>query len=448
MSDRSLILNLVIRAQGSHAGGWRLSSAGARDVLDLDYYSAIVRTAERGFFDTAFLTDTLALSGDPGEALQWPLDPLVLMAALVGATEHLGLIVTHSTTFNSPYNTARYFASLDHLSKGRAGWNVVTTSQDASARNFGLDTIPEHDGRYVRAAEYIEAALALWHAWGPDAVIGDKASGLLVDPAAIRRVDFAGDYDKVRGPLNTPRSPQVVPLISQAGASGPGRDLAARYADVVYAHHGSIAEAKAYADDLRGRARAFGRDPSALRLLPGLVPYIRSTEAEARQLTESLFELDAPDAQTARASELLGVPFGRADLDRSVDWHAIAEARARWGNAAKVERLLATRDAADAPATLRDLVIRLDLRFQHKALVGTPEQAADYIAEGYETGAFDGISIIPPVLPDEIETFVDHVVPQLQARGIHKTAYAPGTLREKLGLPAAVRPNDGPRHYG
>lgn len=443
-----LILNLVIRAQGSHAGGWRHSRAAATDVLRLDYYRDILRTAERGRFDTAFLTDTLAHPTDPGDALQWPLDPLILFAALAGLTEHIGLIATHSTTFNAPYNTARAYASLDHLTGGRAGWNVVTSSQDAAARNFGLDTIPEHDGRYLRAADYLEATFALWQSWLPEAVIGDKATGRLVDTGAIRRTAFESAHYRVAGPLNTPRSPQTVPLISQAGASGPGRDLAARYADLVYAYHAGLPDAKAYAADLRNRARGFGRDPDSLRFLPGLVPYIRSTEAEARELTEELFELDAPEAQVARASELVGVPFTHAELDRQVDWAAIEEARPRWGIPARVERLLAARAAGDAPQTLRDLVLRLDLRFQHKALVTTPEKAADYIAEGFTTQAFDGVSIIPPALPDELETFVEHVVPVLQARGLHKTDYAPGTLREKLGLPVPQRPPGTQSHYG
>lgn len=447
MAGRDLILNLVIRAQGSHAGGWRFSRTQARDALTLDYYRHIVATAERGLFDMAFVTDTVALSPDPVEALQWPLDPLVLMAALAGVTHDIGLIVTHSTTFNTPFNTARFFASLDHLSGGRAGWNVVTSSQDAAARNFGLAAIPEHDGRYAKAAEYLDAALALWQSWGPDAVVGDKAGGRLVDTAAIRRTDFDGEHFRVQGPLNTARSPQVVPLISQAGASGPGRDLAARYADIVYAYHASLTDAKAYADDLRARAVAQGRDPASLLLLPGIVPYIRSTEAEARKLTEELFALDAPDKQIMRASELLGVDIIPTALDRRIDWQAIEESRPRWGNIAKVERVLAAKDTPDAPETLRQLVMRLDLRFQHRALVGTPSRAADYIEEGYRSGAFDGASIIPPVLPEGIEDFVDQVVPILQSRGIHKRSYASGTLREKLRLPCRAHAAAGAPHY-
>lgn len=447
MSQRSLILNLVIRAQGSHAGGWRFTRTAPADVTSLGYYLSIARTAERGLFDTAFLTDTLSLSTDPVEALQWPLDPLVLMSAIAAGTSHLGLIVTHSTTFNAPFNTARMFASLDHLSQGRAGWNVVTSSSDLAAQNFGDDSILDHDERYRRAAEYLDATFALWHSWEPGAIRGDKATGTLVDTDAIHRVDVHSEHYRVKGPLNSPRSPQTVPLISQAGNSGPGRDLAARYADLVYSHHTGLPDAKAYADDVRARARGFGRDPDNLRFLPGVVPYVRSTEAEAKQLTTQLFELDAPEARIAKASDLLGVSLSSAQLDSPVPWDAIAARRSAWGKPAKVEQLLAEAGTAAAPASLRELVIRLDLRFQHRALIGTPEQVADYIEAGFSGRAFDGVSVIPPVLPEGIEDFVDHVVPILQQRGLHKTRYGEGTLRDRLHLPAPGTEQRGKSHY-
>ena len=315
MTQKSLLLNFVIRAHGSHAGGWRHTSAPASALTTLDYYRNLVKTAERGLFDLVFLTDTLSLSRDPVEALQWPLDPVLLMAALSAETSHIGLIATHSTTFNAPFNSARLFASLDHLSNGRAGWNVVTSTGDATAQNFGGQTITEHDARYRQAGEYLDAVLALWHSWEPDAIIDDKTGGTLVRQDGIRAVNIKGEHYAVRGPLNTPPGPQGVPLLSQAGSSEAGRDLAARYADIVYAFHTDLADAKAYRDDLRRRASQIGRDPDTLRLLPGIVPYVASTEAEAKELRRELFELDNPQAQIEKAGKLLGL--GRIDIQDS-----------------------------------------------------------------------------------------------------------------------------------
>lgn len=434
MSKQPLHLNFVIRAHGSHEGGWRLTKTAPQDLTSTNYYAKLVKTAERGLFDTVFLTDTLKQSENPTEALQWPLDPLLLMGALSVETDHIGLIATHSTTFNAPFNTARLFASLDHLSNGRAGWNIVTSTGDDTARNFGDKQIVSHDDRYRRAQDYIDAVLALWHAWDDDAVTGDKEAGWLVREAAIHAVNYQGEFYATQGPLNTPATPQRVPLLSQAGASGPGRDLAARYADVVYAFHNGLDDAHAYRQDLRQRASALGRNPDELRLLPGIVPYLASTAAEARQLRNELFELGNPDGQLANASQLFGIELEKKHLDAPVDWERIKERKEHWGEREKVERILQARETRSAYSTLRDLLLDLDFRFQHRSLVGTPEDIADYIEQGYRGEAFDGVSIIPPYLPEGLDIFVDTVVPILQARGLHKTTYGAGPLRQRLGL--------------
>lgn len=434
MRKPALFLNFVIRAHGSHAGGWRYTNTHPTALTGIEYYLNLVKTAERGLFDTVFLTDTLSLSQDPIEALQWPLDPVVLMAALATHTSHIGLIATHSTTFNSPFNTARMFASLDHLSGGRAGWNVVTSTGDATAQNFGVDTIMEHDARYRQAAEYLDATISLWHSWDKNAVNGDKSTGGLINKNAVHDANFKGEYYAVRGPLNTPSSPQIVPILSQAGSSSSGRDLAARYGDIIYAFHSGLADSKAYRDDLRLRAKAYGRDPDSLRLLPGIVPYVGSTEHEAKELRNALFELDDPKGQIEKAGTLFGLELSVSDLDKPVNWQQIEQRQAHWGDTARVTKLLDAARVNKDKQTLRDLILGLDFRFQHKSLIGTPDQIADYIEQGYTTGAFDGVSIIPPVLPEGIDAFVDLVVPVLQKRGIHKTSYPDGPLRQRLGL--------------
>lgn len=425
-------LNFVLRPHGSHPAAWREASASARDLLDIDYYRRLVQTAERGLFDTVFLTDTLAHSQLPSEALQWALDPVLAMTAVAGVTEHIGLIATHSTTFNAPFNTARAFASLDFISGGRAGWNVVTSTGDATARNFGESTLTEHDERYRRAADYLRAVIALWHGWAPDAVIDDKAAGRLVDPAKIRRVNYKGTDYATQGPLGLPRAPQTMPLISQAGASEAGRALGAEFADIIYAFHSDLDEARAYRADLHARARVLGRDPATLRLLPGIVPYVAETEAEALSKRRDLAALSAPSELLKLAASLFGIAFSEADLHRPLNMAQICEARGQWADPARAERALARPEAARG--TLFDLLSLVDLRFQHKALTGTPEQIADYIEEGWRTGAFDGVSVIPASLPAGLDRFVDLVVPELQRRAIHKREYGSGPLRQRLGL--------------
>lgn len=276
-------------------------------------------------------------------------------------------------------------------------------------------------------------------------MVGDKAAGRLVDRSKVYQVNFEGEHFRVRGPLHSPSSPQVVPLLSQAGTSEPGRDLAARYADLVYVYHTELGDARAYRADIRRRAAAFGRNPDHVKVLPGLIPYIGATRAEAQELVETLFDLDDPAGSLARFGEAVGIDFDRGDLGRAVPWDKIEGNRDRWAGrrpaAGAVAKIVAAYSGEDL--TLRALLSRGDLRFQHRALIGTAADIADYIVEGYETGAFDGVSIIPAELPGGLTAFVDQVVPLLQERGVYKTEYGAGTLRERFGSPAPTASRAG-----
>lgn len=438
-SDRHLILNYVIRAQGSATAAWRHPSSRIEDVTDLGFYLAQAKLAESGKFDAVFLTDTLAQSATVDDALQWPLDPIVLLSAVAALTSDIGVIATHSTTFNDPYNTARAFASLDHVSGGRAGWNVVTSTLGAAARNFGREDVPEHDARYRRAAEYLAVVTQLWNAWLPGAVIGDAATGDLVDTDLIQAINYESSQFRVRGPLNTPTSPQVAPVIAQAGGSPAGRAFAAAYADIVYAQHNGHDDARTYREDLRARAVKAGRSADAVKLLPGLVPFVGASRAEAEKFRRELVELHDPTDTLVRLGEKIGADLSELDLSAKAPEHLL--------NAIAASDLGSSVDFSGNP-TWREIGYRFDSRYTHKIVAGTPEDVADYIEVGYTSGAFDGVSIVPPVIPLGLEEFVDRVVPILQRRGVHKKEYSGGTLRERLGsTPPSFDTTNWQGHY-
>lgn len=306
---RHLLLNHVLGTQPA----WQHPDAPIHRVTTLEYYLEQARIAERGRFDLLFLVDDVALFPDPDVALSWPLSPIQVMTALATHTSHIGLVATAGTGFHSPYELARSLASLDHLSGGRAGWNIVTSSSGPAAVNHGLDETRPRAERYRQARECIDAMCQLWHAWDEDAVVADPATGRLVNPDKIHAINFAGRHVRLRGPLSLPRSPQAVPVLCQAGPSPAGRELAGRYADLVYARFDSVEESREYRADLRGRAAAAGRGADAVRLLPGVMPYVKSTEAEARRFHRELTEL-SPSAHRYGHRAVVGTPERIADL--------------------------------------------------------------------------------------------------------------------------------------
>ncbi|MGW5578553.1 LLM class flavin-dependent oxidoreductase [Micromonospora chokoriensis] len=426
-----LHLNAFLMGVGHHEAAWRLPESDPFAQTDVEHFTRLARIAERGKLDSLFLADSPVLWNSIGRRPGGTLEPTVLLTALAGATEHIGLIATASTTYNEPFNLARRFASLDHVSGGRAGWNIVTTAGEKAARNFNLDDLPAHRDRYERAAEFIEVSQKLWDSWDDTAPLGDKDAGRWGDDELLYPPEHSGRYFKVAGPLNVPRSPQGYPLLVQAGSSEDGRDLAARYAEAVFTAQQTLGEAQAFYSDLKRRAAQVGRDPDSIKILPGIVPAIGATEAEAHALEEELDRLIKPEYARQQLATTLRVALEDLDLDRELPADLPSEDEIE---GAKSRYTLIVTLARRERLTVRQLIGRLGGGRGHRTFAGTPEQVADAIEQWYREGAADGFNIMPPVLPSGLETFVDHVVPILQRRNLFRTEYTGTTLREHYGL--------------
>ncbi|MFJ4813694.1 LLM class flavin-dependent oxidoreductase [Streptomyces longwoodensis] len=443
---RQLHLNAFLMTTGHHEASWRLPESDPSAHVDLAHYVRLARTAERGTFDSLFLADGPQLWSSVAQRPAGALEPLTLLTALATATEHIGLIATASTSYNSPYNLARKFASLDIISGGRAGWNIVTTAGAEAARNFGLDAEPAHAERYARAAEFLDVALKLWDSWEDDAIVADKAAGVWGDDAKIHPPRHRGKYFSVEGALNVPRTPQGYPLLVQAGSSEDGKAFAARYAEAVFTAQQTIEDARAFYADLKSRTVREGRDPEHVKVLPGIVPVLGSTEAEARAQEELLENHIVHRHGVEHLERLLQLPAGSLDLDAELPADLPPESEIE---GAKSRYTLVVELARRERLTVRRLIGRLGGGRGHLTFAGTPEQVADAIETWFTQGAADGFNIMPPVLPSGLELFVDHVVPLLRARGLLRTEYGPRTtLRERYGLPRPanqyVRPAGAP----
>lgn len=430
-----LHLNAFLMGVGHHEAAWRLPESDPFAQTDVAHFTRLARIAERGKLDSLFLADSPVLWNSIGRRPAGTLEPTVLLTALAGATHHIGLIATASTTYNEPFNLARRFASLDHISGGRAGWNIVTTAGVDAARNFNLDELPAHRDRYERAAEFLEVSLKLWDSWDDDAPLGDKDAGRWGDDDLLYPPRHIGRHFRVAGPLNVPRSPQGYPLLVQAGSSEDGRELAARYAEAVFTAQQTLAEAQEFYRDLKRRAAQVGRDPDSVKILPGIVPAVAPTEAEARALEEELDRLIRPEYARAQLATTLRVAAEDLDLDKELPADLPSEDEIQ---GAKSRYTLIVTLARRERLTVRQLIGRLGGGRGHRTFAGTPEQVADAIEEWYRSGAADGFNIMPPVLPSGLETFVDHVVPILQRRGLFRTEYTGTTLRDHYGLPRPV----------
>jgi FMN-dependent oxidoreductase (nitrilotriacetate monooxygenase family) len=427
-----LHLNAFLMGVGHHEAAWRLPESDPRAEVDVEHYRNLARIAERGKLDSLFLADGPVLWDQVGRRPSGSLEPTVLLTALAGVTERIGLIATASTTYNEPYNLARRFASLDVISGGRAGWNIVTTAGLNAARNFNLDHLPAHHERYQRAAEFVDVSLKLWDSWDDDVVLADKAAGVWGDQDKIYPPAHEGTHFRVAGALNVPRTPQGHPLLVQAGSSADGRNFAARYAEAVFTAHQTLADAQEFYDDLKRRAAEHGRDPDHIKILPGIVPLIGATEAEARELDAELNRLIRAEFALPGLAELLGVDLADLRLDSELPAHLPAEEEIE---GAKSRRTLVVNLGRRERLTVREIIARMGGGRGHLTFAGTAEQVADAIESWYDNGAADGFNIMPPVLPSSLERFVDEVVPILQARGRFRTEYTGRTLREHYGLP-------------
>jgi FMN-dependent oxidoreductase (nitrilotriacetate monooxygenase family) len=426
-----LHLNAFLMSTGHHEASWRLPESDPYASTDIEHYKNLARIAERGKLDSVFLADSPVLMGDPGRRPSGKLEPTVLLTALAGATSRIGLIATASSSYNEPYNLARRFASLDHVSGGRAGWNIVTTAGGDAARNFGLDDTPPHRERYERAADFVDVSTKLWDSWADDAVVADKERGLHADPERVRRIDHTGPYFRVEGALNVPRSPQGHPLLVQAGSSEDGKDFAARYAEAVFTAQQTLQEAVAFYQDVKRRALALGRDPDTIKILPGIVPVIGDTEAEALALDAELDRLIVPEYAKRQLARTLRLDPAALDLDAELPGDLPTEDEIE---GAKSRYTLVVELARRERLTVRRLIGRLGGGRGHRTFAGTPVQIADTIEDWYGRGAADGFNVMPAVLPSGLAAFVDRVVPILQERGLFRTEYEGTTLREHYRL--------------
>jgi FMN-dependent oxidoreductase (nitrilotriacetate monooxygenase family) len=431
-------LNAFLMAVGHHEAAWRLPESDPFASTNIEHYKELARIAERGKLDSLFLADSPMLWNSIGRRPSGTLEPTVLLTVLASVTKHVGLIATASTTYNEPYNLARRFATLDIISGGRAGWNIVTTAGIEAARNFNLDELPSHAERYARSTEFVDVSLKLWDSWDDGAALGDKQGGVWGDERRVYPPRHVGRHFKVEGALNVPRSPQGYPLLVQAGSSEDGKALAARYAEAVFTAQQTLEDGQAFYSDLKARARGFGRDPEGVKILPGLVPVIGATEAEARALDEELDRLIKPEYARKQLAHTLRLKEQDLDLDAELPKHlpdedAIEGAKSRYTlvvTLARRERL-----------TVRQLIGRLGGGRGHRTFAGTPEQVADAMQHWWENGAADGFNVMPAVLPSGLGIFVDQVVPILQRRGLFRHEYAGATLRENYGLSRPLNPN-------
>jgi FMN-dependent oxidoreductase (nitrilotriacetate monooxygenase family) len=429
---RQLHFNLFLHDTGHHEASWRLPGADPYANLSLEAHQHLARVAEHAKFDSVFLADSPVLFSDPGRRPSGKLEPTLLLAALAVSTSRIGLIATASTSYNEPYNLARRFASLDHLSGGRAGWNIVTTAGEAAARNFGLADQPLHKARYERADEFLDVSTKLWDSWADDAIVADRDAGIHARSDRVHRIGHQGRYFRVDGPLNVPRSPQAYPLLVQAGSSEDGKDFAAKWAEAVFTAQPTLAESQTFYADLKRRAAAAGRDPDHVVILPGIVPVIGDTEAEARKLDAELDRLIGPRYALTQIANTLKVDPSRLALDEPLPADLPDEEEIE---GAKSRRTLIVDWARRENLTVRQLIGKLGGGRGHRTFTGTPVQVADTIQHYFENGAADGFNIMPAVLPSGLQAFADQVVPILQERGLFRTAYTGTTLREHYGLP-------------
>ncbi|QVI70233.1 LLM class flavin-dependent oxidoreductase [Pseudomonas syringae] len=429
---RQMKLGAFLMATGHHVAAWRHPDVPADAGLDFKHYRHVARVAEAAKFDALFVADSVAAAtGDIASRMARSdhFEPLTLLSALSAVTEHIGLIATATTTYNEPYHVARKFASLDHLSGGRAGWNLVTSDAAAEAQNFGRAEHVGHAERYSRAREFHQVVTGLWDSWADDAFTRDKASGEYYDPARLHVLNHQGEHFRVKGPLNVARSPQGQPVVVQAGSSEVGRDLAAQTAEVVFTAQTSLASAQAFYADLKGRLSAYGRAVDSLKIMPGVFIVVAETEALAKAKFESFQELVEPRVGVA----LLGRMLGNFDLSGYPLDGPLPELPLTDSGQRSRQKLL-TELADQENLTLAQLGRRIAGGRGHYSLIGTPEQIADELQRWFEQGAADGFNVLVPHLPGGLEDVARLLVPELQRRGLFRTEYEGTTLRENLGL--------------
>jgi FMN-dependent oxidoreductase (nitrilotriacetate monooxygenase family) len=432
---RPMILSaFFFNPQGDHRMSWRHTRAPGQEIFGLEYYRQLAVAAENAMMDLIFVADHVAIwDSFPSTVAHYAnarLEPITLLSALAAVTKHIGLIGTASSSYSEPYNIARAFASLDHLSDGRAGWNVVTSGMDEEAMNFGKDGNIEHAIRYERAAEFLDAAKALWDSWEDDAILIDKASGYFADPAGVHRIDHAGKHLRVRGPLNVPRPLQGHPVIVQAGSSEDGKNLAAAHADLHFSLVRSIEEGKQYRQDLNERLKRAGRNPDDFKILPGVVPIVAESASAAREKQEQLELLMPIQIGVDLLSSWCGVDLSKFPVDGPIP--PLPSEDTFNGQRTNLARV---RGFAEQGLTIRQTAQRISKAGTAPLILGTPGEIADQLEAWFTAGAADGFNLMFQLLPEDWTNFANLVMPELQRRGLARKTFGPGTLRDQLGLP-------------
>jgi alkanesulfonate monooxygenase len=434
--DGTMRLSLFINPTGHHQAAWLHPDADPDAGINFGHYRAVVQAAERACFDAIFLADQQAIRAGPPEAVSRTaqyianFEPLTLLSALAAVTERIGLIATASTSYNYPFQVARKFASLDYISGGRAGWNMVASWLDGEAPNFGLDAHYDYATRYARAGEFVEACLGLWDSWEDDAFPRDRETGIFTDLGKQHVLDHEGEFLRVRGPLNIPRMPQGYPVLVQAGSSDTGKAFAAKYTEMMFVTPLDLASARELYREMKERVAALGRNPDHFLIMPGLVVFVGRTTAEAQERFEELQSLLHPTV----ALSTLATKLGNADLSGCALDEPLPASAAPPGEKSHFERWFALSEREGL--TLRQLALRASASMAGAPpFIGSVTEIADLMEEWFRTGAADGFNLQPPHLPGGLAPITELVVPELQRRGLVRTAYAGSTLREHFGLP-------------
>lgn len=431
--NRQMSLALYLRAFGHHYAAWRHAASAASHPYSLDSWARDAQTAERGLFGVIHLADSPAIGNGPWNYLVNPMEPLVLAGAIAARTERIGLVATVSTTFNEPYSVARFLATLDHLSGGRAGWNIVTSQAPDVAANYGLEAMVEHDARYARAEEFVDVVTALCLSWEPEGLVLDRASGVYVDPERVAAIGHRGEHFSVAGPLNIARLPQGRPLYVQSGSSGPGMRLGARVADIVFTSQHDLEQSRRFRQEIGALAAGHGRPAGSIGVMPGIAPILGSTVEEARRRERDLADLMVPEYSIVQLSQFLDYDLSALDLDDPIPVDRLPSNESI-GTHRSRNLVVRQAIAKNGGMTVRELVHWHIGGRGHRAFVGTPEQLADELAEWFLAGACDGFNVMPSLNAEDLPLVVDHVIPLLQARGLYPREPRDGTLRQRMGL--------------
>lgn len=439
---QTMHLNLFLYNQGHHEASWRHPDALPEKMMDFTYYKKLAQKAEMAKLDSIFLADRISTSPkavENGSLVSF--EPTTLLSALASVTEHIGLIGTVSTSFNEPYNVARRFSSLDFLSNGRAGWNIITSGTDGEAQNFNLGSIPDHAYRYKKAKEFLEVTMKLWDSWEDNAVIIDRENGIFADSQKVHEIHHDGEFFKVRGPLNIPRSPQKRPVLIQAGSSEDGREFSSLYADAIFTSQQTFEDACMFYKDVKERIARNGRNPNQVKILPGISFIIGNTDEEAKEKEEELAQFMNFNHSLLQLSNRVGVDLTSVLLDEPLpNLPDIGEIQGHQSRAQLIVQL-----AQRENLTVKQLLIRLGGGRGHYTISGTPKRIADELEYWYLNGAADGFNLMPQVMNRDFDRFVHFVIPELQRRQLFRKEYLGNTLRDHYDLPVPVNQSI-PRH--